>query len=261
MFLEVIGKVTGIFVVVYDGQHGLKFTLGRVGGVVGPGVHFKIPIIQKYEIEETKHTTLDLEPQTIQLKDDLVYDVDCKLMYQIVNLRKAIIEIDNLVTGLENRVVMAVQHVVQAQDRESVRNTERMVAQVTDELRAVGDEWGVQILQFGFSNISPSPATLEITQLELLAEERFGLYTRFRAAGLAPESAVALLTGAVIATISTREEPTLAEQKAEQEAAYKTASEMLEEHGTAPVEELKTPESDEEDESEPKGDSKGEPEE
>jgi regulator of protease activity HflC (stomatin/prohibitin superfamily) len=200
MSLDFLGAVTGLFVVVYDGQHALKFTLGRAGNIVGPGVHFKVPIIQKYEVEETKHTTLNLEPQTIQLKDDLVYEVDCKVMYRIVDLRKAIIEIDDLVTGLENRVVMAVQRVVQAQDRESVRDTAKMVEEIISQLSEVEEQWGVRILQFGFSNISPSPATLEITQLELLAEERLSLYGRFRGEGLEAEAAVALLTGAVIAT-------------------------------------------------------------
>lgn len=253
MFLDVIGAVTGLFVVVYDGQHALRFTLGRAGGVVGPGVVFKVPIIQKYTVEETKHTTLDLEPQTIQLKDDLVYEVECKLMYQIVNLHKAIIEIDDLVTGLENRVVMAVQRVVQAQDRETVRDSDAMAEQIIENLQPVADQWGVRILQFGFSNISPSPATLEITQLELLAQERLSLYERFRKAGLAPESSVALLTGAVVATSAARDEMSLGQQREEQSETLAQARELIEEHGEKPeksaeeeVEEKLTGEEDEE---------------
>ncbi len=237
MSLDILGAVTGLFVVVYDGQHALKFTLGRAGGVVGPGVHFKIPVFQKYTVEETKHTTLNLEPQTIQLKDDLVYEIDCKVMYQIVNLRKAIIEIDDLVTGLENRVVMAVQRVVQAQDRESVRDTDAMVQQIIEQMREVEEQWGVRILAFGFSNISPSPATLEITQLELLADERMGLYRRFRGEGLSPEASVALLTGAVIATSAARDTLSLAERRGESALAGEEAGAAFLEGGVAPPKE------------------------
>ncbi len=200
MFLEFLETVTGVFVVVYDGQHALKFTLGRAQNVVGPGVHFKLPIIQRFAVEETKHTTLDLEPQVIQLSDDLVYEVDAKVMYQIVNLRKAIVEIDDLVTGLQNRVVMAVQRVVQAQNRESIRDTDAMITTIRGELRPVEEQWGVRILQFGFSNLSPSPSTLEITQLDLLARERLALYDELRRKSLSQEAAVALVTGAVVAT-------------------------------------------------------------
>jgi regulator of protease activity HflC (stomatin/prohibitin superfamily) len=218
MLLELLEAVTGIFVVVYDGKHALKFTLGRAQGVVGPGVHFKLPVIQKFQVEETKHTTLDLEPQVIQLNDGLVYEVDAKLMYQIVDLRKAVVEIDDLVTGLQNRVVLAVQRIVGSCDRETILDTDTMVRRIRDELRPVEEQWGVRVLQFGFSNISPSPTTLEITQLDLLARERLLLYRGLVEEGLAPAHAVALVTGAVIATTPPVEPTSLAAIAAEEQA-------------------------------------------
>ena len=214
--MEVLDLFASVFAVVYDGQHALKFTLGRAQGVVGPGVHFKWPIIQKYTIEETKHTTLDLEPQVIQLSDDLVYEVDCKVVYQIVDLRKAIIEIDELVVGLKNRVVMAVQATLGKRTRESVRHVDSMIEEIVAELAPMQEQWGVRILQLGFSNISPSPTTLEITQLELLASEKHELYQRFRGAGLSEEAAVALVSGAVVAVHPEQHEATRAGEHREQ---------------------------------------------
>ncbi len=213
MLLELLQSITGVFVVVYDGQHGLKFTLGRARGVVGPGVHWKWPIIQRFQVEETKHTTLDLEPQVIQLADDLVYEVDAKALYQIIDLRKAVIEIDELVTGLQNRVVLAIQRIMSAQTRDSVRDTDSIIAAIRRELEPVEDQWGVKILQLGFSNLSPSPATLEITQLDLLARERRELYGRLVEGGVPDDAAVALVTGAVVTTHPARPLPGLAEER------------------------------------------------
>jgi regulator of protease activity HflC (stomatin/prohibitin superfamily) len=213
LLLELLQSITGVFVVVYDGQHGLKFTLGRARGVVGPGVHWKWPIIQRFQVEETKHTTLDLEPQVIQLADDLVYEVDAKALYQIIDLRKAVIEIDELVTGLQNRVVLAIQRIMSAQTRDSVRDTDSIIAAIRRELEPVEDQWGVKILQLGFSNLSPSPATLEITQLDLLARERRELYGRLVEGGVPDDAAVALVTGAVVTTHPARPLPGLAEER------------------------------------------------
>ena len=56
----------------------------------------------------------------------------------------------------------------------------------------------MRILKFGFSNISPSPTTLEITQLELLTREKRRLYGDLRERGLTEEAAVALVSGAVV---------------------------------------------------------------
>ena len=198
MSLDIFGALPGLFVIVYDGQHALRFTLGRAQAVVGPGIHFKVPLLQVFKVEETKHTTLDLEPQVIQLDDNLIYEVDCKVLYQVVNLRKAIIEVDDLVTGLQNRVVMAVQRVISKRNRHTVTDVDGMCKQIQTELRGVEDEWGVRILELGFSNISPSPTTLEITQLEMLAREKQTLFGKLREDGLSEESAVALIAGAVI---------------------------------------------------------------
>lgn len=207
MSLDIFGAITGLFVIVYDGQHALRYTLGRARSVVGPGIHFKWPLIQTFKVKETKHTTLDLEPQVIQLDDNLVYEVDCKVVYQIVNLRKAIIEVDDLVTGLQNRVVIAVQKIVSRRTRESVTDVDEMCTAIREELRSVEDQWGVRILEFGFSNISPSPTTLEITQLELLTREKLSLFRRLKAEGLADEAAVALVSGAVVSVHPNEDAP------------------------------------------------------
>jgi regulator of protease activity HflC (stomatin/prohibitin superfamily) len=198
MILKLLETITGVFVVVYDGQHALKFTLGRAGKVVGPGVHWKWPIVQKYSVKETKDTTIELEPQTIQLQDDLVYNVGARSVYQIVDLRKAMIEVDNLVTGLKNRMVLAVQRVVKMQDRQSIRDLPTMVSQVKAELGAIEEQWGIKIHEFGFSTFSPTPETLEITQLRKLSEEKLTLFQQLRSAGLGTEAAVALISGSVV---------------------------------------------------------------
>jgi regulator of protease activity HflC (stomatin/prohibitin superfamily) len=233
MGLDFLGSITGIFAIVYDGQHGLRFRLGRARAVVGPGLHFKIPLLERYVIEDTKDTTLDLEPQVIQLSDDLVYEVECKLMYQIVDLRRAVIQIDDLVTGLQNFVVMSVQRVVRAQDRESVKDTAAMAEAVRGELHQMEEHWGVRILQFGFSNISPSPASLEITQLELLARERRALHTELRDAGLTDEAAVALVTGAVVTTHPEAAPPARGARRREEAALAERAAELAEEERDA----------------------------
>lgn len=253
MSLDIFGALTGLFVIVYDGQHALRFTLGRARSVVGPGIHFKIPLFQTFKVEETKHTTLDLEPQVIQLNDNLVYEVDCKVVYQIVNLRKALIEVDDLVTGLQNRVVIAVQQIVSRQDRRTVTDVDGLCEQIREELRAVEDQWGVRILQFGFSNISPSPTTLEITQLELLANEKLALYGKLRDEGLTEEASVALIAGAVVAVHPQEPELSGRRRKAHDEAlADALEGELLEKHqATTQEENAPGPLDLEEDEEEP----------
>ncbi|MEZ6014246.1 MAG: SPFH domain-containing protein [Planctomycetota bacterium] len=229
MSLDIFGAITGVFVIVYDGQHALRFTLGRAGAIVGPGIHFKWPLVQTFKVEETKHTTLDLEPQVIQLDDNLIYEVDCKVVYQIVNLRKALIEVDDLVTGLQNRVVIAVQKIVSRRTRTTVTDVDGMCDAIREELRAVEDQWGVRILEFGFSNISPSPTTLEITQLELLTREKLALFRRLKAEGLSDEASVALVSGAVVSVHPDEDAPSRRRETVTDRALVEQLEEELDE--------------------------------
>src|SRR5207237_6913932 len=91
----------------------------------------------------------------------------------------------------------------------SIRGLPAMVEAVKRELAAVEEQWGVKIHEFGFSTFSPTPETLEITQLRKLAEEKLALYRQLREAGLGVEAAVALISGSVVALRPTEAEPVL----------------------------------------------------
>ena len=75
-----------------------------------------------------------------------------------------------------------------------------MVEAVKQELAPVERQWGIKVHEFGFSTLSPTPETLEITQLRKLAEEKLALYRQLRSdGGLGETAAVALISGSVVA--------------------------------------------------------------
>lgn len=228
MFMDVVGIFTGVFVVVKDGQHAVKFHLGRAQEVVGVGVHFKWPIIQTFKVKETKDTTLDLETQSIQLRDGLVYDVTSKLVYRIVDLKKALIEVDDLVTGLKNRLTMEIQRSVQAQDRESILDQMKIVETIRKNLEPLEEAWGFRIRELGFSNFSPSTVTLEITQLALLSEEKLKLYKQLRGEGLSEMATVSLISGAVV-TLREEVESEIYAEKTEEKKEHFPFEDLIEE--------------------------------
>jgi hypothetical protein len=75
-----------------------------------------------------------------------------------------------------------------------------MVDEVKQAIRPVEEQWGVKIHEFGFSTFSPTPETLEITQLRKLAQEKLALYRQLHdEQKLSSEAAVSLISGAVMA--------------------------------------------------------------
>ncbi|MEL6714192.1 MAG: hypothetical protein AAFP86_10485, partial [Planctomycetota bacterium] len=135
----------------------------------------------------------------------------------------------DLEKGLQNRVVIAVQSVVARQTRQTVTDVDAMCDAIRRELEPVEDQWGVRILKFGFSNISPSPTTLEITQLELLTGEKRRLYGDLRGNGMSEEAAVALVSGAVVSVHPDEAEPLRRDERAADAASLETLQERAEE--------------------------------
>jgi hypothetical protein len=117
-----------------------------------------------------------------------------------VDLRRALIEVDDIVVGLKNRLTLAVQRVVKAQDRGTINDMAAMVSAIRAEIRPIEEQWGIVIRELGFSTLSPTPHTLEVTQLRLLCDEKLRIYDRLRREeGLSEHAAVALISGAVVA--------------------------------------------------------------
>ena len=81
-----------------------------------------------------------------------------------------------------------------------------------------------------------TPATLEITQLELLAREKLKLYDELNVAGLSEEACVALISGAVV-TVQP-DDPGLHSKRKKrlEEAAIDALEQEMEEHEKPAVE-------------------------
>lgn len=194
--LEALQLITGVFVVVHEGEHGVKFTLGKAGQIVEPGINFKWPIIQKFVVQCTRDTSLRLSEQTIQVADGLVYTFSACLIYRITNLRKAVVEISDVREGLCNLIEAAIQEVLMSKDRTQVMNIASISEHVKRIIKSKAEHWGVEVTNFGFSDLAPTKETAQIIQTQLMGKERYTVYQELLGKGLNPSVAAALVSGA-----------------------------------------------------------------
>lgn len=155
-----------------SGENGLKFSFGRATRVLDPGFHPLIPFLQFVRTVPTRSRTLDLPEQKVVNSEGLVYLVDANLVYRVVDVRKALIEIDDLVKGMTQVLGLGVQELLRETTRESIQDTKALGAQLARILAQRLDMWGVEVERAGFANIAPSPRTLRITQFEQITRRR-----------------------------------------------------------------------------------------
>jgi regulator of protease activity HflC (stomatin/prohibitin superfamily) len=159
-------------VTVETGWTGLRFDFGRAKRELNPGFHFLVPFVQTARRIPTRSRTMDLPAQRVTTYDGLVYLVDANVVYRVTDVRKALIQVDDLERGMLQMLGLAVQEVVRAASGAECNTAgaldARFVAGVGRRLLV----WGVTVESAGFPSIRPSPRTLRITQLSNTVDAR-----------------------------------------------------------------------------------------
>lgn len=197
----VIGVVSAIVkasgVTVLSGQTGLLYTIGRTDrpvplllrpvvaalqstgklesvprSVLGPGFHPLIPFLQRVRKVPTRSRTLDLPAQTVATFEGYVFIADANLVFRIVDVRKALIQVDDLLRGMEQMLTLGVKEILREATLRELQSGEGLDERLRLNLEARVAVWGVTVERAGFPSITPSPRTLRITQLRQKVEER-----------------------------------------------------------------------------------------
>jgi len=154
------------------GENGLFFNLGRATRVLEPGFVLKIPIYQNIRVMPTRSRTMDLPTQTVTSHDGLVYHVDANMVYRVTDIRKALIEIDDLQKGMLQILGLTVQTVIRNCGMDDMRQTDLLNARLVSTMSVSLEPWGVAVERAGFKSINPSAETMKITQLKRSLQER-----------------------------------------------------------------------------------------
>lgn len=170
--LTIFGIVRAMGTTVQTGTTGVFFSFGRARREVQPGFVLMLPFVQKVRTLPTRSRTLDLPDQKVTTLDGLVWHVDVNLVFRIVDVRSALIEVDDLDQGMVQMLGLSVQDVLRASSRTELRGSAQLDTALEAAMEPRLAPWGVVVVHAGFTSIRPSPRTLRLTQLQHTSEER-----------------------------------------------------------------------------------------
>lgn len=179
---------------VHTGELGVKYTFGRVRGLAEPGFYWLFPVAMRVRIVESRSRTLDCSPQRVTTRDGLVYNMEANLVYRIIDPIKALVRIKDYQMGCATALALSVQEVVSAVANPLVSEPSYLRERLQDNLASRLERWGIEIQSVDFISVSPSQASLKITQLRTRVEENRKTLEWLRSTGL-PEPLVLGLLG------------------------------------------------------------------
>lgn len=193
LFGTVLGILQAMVVQVKTGHTGLRFRLGRAKKVLNHGTHFQIPFLHTSKVVPTRSRTLDLPGQRVVTFEGLVVHAEANLVWRIVDIKKALIEVDDVEEALYRMLRLWVQEVLRRTTREELADADMLGDRLTEHLSSRVTPWGVTVERAGFPSIAPSPQTLRITQLENRTRERHAAAKALALEGIAPRQTLAFV--------------------------------------------------------------------
>src|SRR5256885_8126349 len=80
-------------------ERGVMFRLGRLVATRGPGVVWKIPIVDQIVKVDLRTITLNIPPQEVITKDNVPVRVNAVAYFRIVEPRDAIVQVENFMVA------------------------------------------------------------------------------------------------------------------------------------------------------------------
>ncbi|HEY9646481.1 MAG TPA: slipin family protein [Chroococcidiopsis sp.] len=127
-------------------QRGVIFRLGRVRGVMGPGLYWIIPWIdQKMQID-VRTKTVSIEPQETVTADSVTIKVNAVLYYRILDASKAINRVENYQMAVYQIALTTLRNVVGQNILDDVlQNRDKINHKVQEIVDEITEPWGVVI--------------------------------------------------------------------------------------------------------------------
>jgi len=129
-------------------ERGVIFRLGRVlgGGVKGPGLILLIPIVDKMVKVSLRTVVMDVPPQDVITRDNVSIKVNAVVYFRVLDPQKAIIEIENYLTGTSQLSQTTLRSVLGQSELDDLLSNREMINLKLQQIIDMQTEpWGIKV--------------------------------------------------------------------------------------------------------------------
>ena len=170
LFILVIIILSGIHIL-KEWERAIVLTLGRFGGIKGPGVIFVMPIISRITKVTTRTQVVAFKSENSFTKDNVPVNIDSVMYFQIVDPQKAVLNSENYAVGTNLSAQTTIREVVGKSSFDEVLSEREKIAA---EARAIIDEktehWGVKVSAVEIRDVTVPQSLQEAMSRQASAE-------------------------------------------------------------------------------------------
>src|SRR3989338_5269740 len=153
-------------------ERGVRFTLGKYSGIMGPGLRILIPIIQSYEKIDIRIKTVDVPSQECVSKDNVSLKVNAVLFYRVLDSTKAVIEVESFDYAVSQLAQTTMRNIVGEFELDDILAQREVISK---KIQAIVDKatdpWGIKIDKIELKDIE-LPETMKRAMAHQAEAER-----------------------------------------------------------------------------------------
>lgn len=156
-------------------QRGAIFRLGRMKGVMGPGMYWIIPLVDQKIQVDIRTKTVNIEPQETITADSVTIRVNAVLYYRILDPMKAINKVENYEMAVYQTALTTLRNVVGQNMLDDVlQNRDKINTKVQEIVDEITEPWGVVIERVEMKDVEipPTMQRAMAKEAEALREKR-----------------------------------------------------------------------------------------
>ncbi len=157
--------------IVRQHEQGLVERFGKYRETLDPGLHLIVPFIERIRRVDMREIVVDVPPQEVITKDNVVVTVDAVVYYQATDPVKLVYNVQNFVLAATKLAQTNLRNVVGDLDLDdALTSRERINAQLREILDEATDVWGTKVVRVEIQRIDPPADVTQAMHRQMKAE-------------------------------------------------------------------------------------------
>lgn len=147
-------------------------SLGKYQTTWGPGLHVKIPFLQRVaKVVTVKEQVLDSPPQSVITKDNVAMQIDAVVYFKVFDAKLYAYGAVNPIAALENLTATTLRNFVGDLTLDATLTSRDSInSRMTEVLDSATDQWGIRVSRVELKNIIPPKEIQNAMEKQMKAE-------------------------------------------------------------------------------------------
>jgi len=170
--IVVLVALTKSVTIIHQAEKGIVERFGRYKETLDPGLRFLVPFVDSLRARiDMRETVLDIEPQAVITKDNVVITVDAVVYYYVTDAKAVRYEVANFYVAISKLAQTNLRNLVGDMTLdETLGSRERINSSLRTTLDEATDKWGVKVTRVEVKEILPPTDITEAMSKQMKAE-------------------------------------------------------------------------------------------